>query len=46
VAARTGRSPGEIASLIDPFAPPPGTDRELAALAQRLTELDREVSHR
>jgi hypothetical protein len=45
VAARTGRSPGEIASLIDPFASPPGTDRELAALAQRLTELDREVSH-
>ncbi len=45
VAARTGRPPGEIDALIGPTAYPPGDDRELAGLAQRLIELDREVSH-
>jgi hypothetical protein len=46
VAARTGRTVEDVESLIGPTAPPPGNDRELADLAQRLTELDREVSHR
>jgi hypothetical protein len=46
VAARTGRSTSEIDQLIGPTAFPPGDDRELATLAQRLTELDREVSPR
>lgn len=46
VAARTGRSAAEIEALIGPTAFPPGDDRELATIAQRLTELDREVSHR
>jgi len=46
LAACTGRPVGEIQALVGPTAFPPGNDRELAALAQRLTELDREVSHR
>jgi hypothetical protein len=46
VAARTGRPVWEIEALIGPTAFAPGDDRELADLAQRLTELDREVSHR
>jgi hypothetical protein len=46
VAARTGRPVAEVAALLDPHAFPPGDDQELAALARRLTELDREVSHR
>jgi hypothetical protein len=46
VAARTGRPADEVEALIGATAPPPGSDRELADLAQRLTELDREVSHR
>jgi hypothetical protein len=46
VAARTGRPAAEVEALIGPTAYPPGDDRELATLAQRLTELDREVSHR
>lgn len=46
VAARTGRHPAEIDALIGPGAPPPTDDRALADLAQQLTELDREVSHR
>jgi hypothetical protein len=46
VAARTGRPVAEIEALIGLTAVPPGNDRELATLAQRLTELDREVSHR
>jgi hypothetical protein len=46
IAARTGRPPAEIDALIGPTAFPPGDDRELARLAQRLTELDREVSPR
>jgi hypothetical protein len=46
VAARTGRPASEVDALIGPTAFPPGDDRELASLAQRLTELDREVSHR
>lgn len=45
VAARTGRAPADVEALIGPTAFPPGDDRELAGLAQRLTELDREVSH-
>ena len=44
---RTGRPSAEVDALIGPAASPTrATDRELAALAQRLTELDREVSHR
>jgi hypothetical protein len=46
VAAHTGRPAAEVEALIGPTAYPPGDDRELAGLAQRLTELDREVSHR
>jgi hypothetical protein len=46
IAARTGRPPAEIDALIGPTAFPPGDDGELARLAQRLTELDREVSPR
>jgi hypothetical protein len=46
VSARTGRRPAEIEALIGPAAAPPTDDRALADLAQRLTELDREVSHR
>jgi hypothetical protein len=46
VATRTGRPVAEIEALIGPTALPPGDDRELAALAQRLNELDREVSPR
>lgn len=46
VVARTGRTTEDVEALIGPTAPPPGSDRELADLAQRLTELDREVSHR
>lgn len=46
VAARTGRPAPEVESLIGPTAYPPHDDRELAALAQRLRELDREVSDR
>jgi hypothetical protein len=46
VARRTGRPAAEIESLIGPTALPPGDDRELAAIALHLTELDREVSHR
>jgi hypothetical protein len=46
VAARTGRPAAEIDALIGSAAHPPRDDRELAGLAQRLTELDREVSHR
>lgn len=46
VAARTGRPAYEIEALIGPRALPPGDDRQLASLAQQLTELDREVSPR
>ncbi len=46
VASRTGRSAPEVDALISPTAFPPGSDRELADLAQQLTELDREVSPR
>jgi len=46
VAARTGRPAAEIEDLIGSTAFPPRDDRELARLAQRLGELDREVSHR
>jgi hypothetical protein len=46
VATRTGLPPAEVDALIGPAAPSPQDDRELAVLAQRLTELDREVSHR
>jgi hypothetical protein len=44
VASRTGRTPADVDALIGPTAYPPRDDRELADLAQRLTELDREVS--
>ncbi|WP_299050469.1 DUF4350 domain-containing protein [uncultured Nocardioides sp.] len=43
VARRTARHPAEVAWLIDPTAPPPGTDTELVDLADALAELDREV---
>jgi uncharacterized protein DUF4350 len=46
VAARTGRPLTEVESLLGPTTGPPADDRALAALAQQLTELDREVSHR
>lgn len=46
VATRTGRPPQEIDVLIGPHALPPHDDRGLAELADRLTELDREVSPR
>jgi len=46
VAVHTGRPPAEIDTLIGPTAFPPRDDQELTSLASRLTELDREVSHR
>jgi hypothetical protein len=46
LAARTGRPVPEIDALIGPHAPAPPDDRGLSDLARRLTELDREVSHR
>lgn len=46
VAARTGRPAGEIEELIGADALSPIDDQGLADLAQRLTELDREVAHR
>jgi hypothetical protein len=46
VSARTGRPPAEVDALIGVAAAAPTDDRALADLAQRLTELDREVSHR
>jgi hypothetical protein len=46
VAGRTGRPVPEIDALIGASAQPPGDDSGLAELARRLTELDREVSHR
>jgi hypothetical protein len=46
VAVRSGRPVAEVDALIGSTAHPPRDDRELAALAQRLSELDREVSHR
>jgi hypothetical protein len=46
VAAHTARPVAEIDALIGPTAFPPGDDQELASLASRLIELDREVSHR
>jgi hypothetical protein len=46
VAAHTGRPVAEVQELLGPGAPPPADDRDLVTLADRLTELDREVSHR
>ncbi len=46
VAGRTGRPVQEIDHLIGPGARSPVDDPGLADLARRLTELDREVSHR
>ena len=46
VAVHTGRPPAEIDTLIGLTAFPPRDDQELTSLASRLTELDREVSHR
>jgi hypothetical protein len=46
VATRTGRPIPDVDALIGPYAPVPHDDRGLSDLARRLTELDREVSHR
>jgi hypothetical protein len=46
LATQLGRPVEEIDALIGPHAPAPHDDRGLATLAQRLDELDREVSHR
>ena len=46
VAARTARSPAEVAALLSPDAPAPGSDHDLITLAQDLDQLDREVRHR
>jgi hypothetical protein len=43
VARAVGRSPDEVAGLLDDAAPPPRTDDELIRLAASLAELDREV---
>jgi len=43
VARRTARHPAEVAWLLDPTAPPPGSDDELVDLADALAALDREV---
>jgi len=45
VAEHTGRRLDEVDGLLRPDAPPPAHDRDLADLARRLDELDREVSH-
>lgn len=45
VAAHTGRPLAEVEELLGPTSPPPAGDRDLVALADALTELDREVSH-
>jgi hypothetical protein len=46
VADHTGRPVAEVEALLLPDAAPPVHDRDLTDLAQRLAELDREVSHR
>lgn len=43
VVRHTGRARDEVAWLLGPGAPPPTTDHDLIALADRLAELDREV---
>jgi hypothetical protein len=45
VAAHAGRSADEVDRLLSPDAVPPAHDHDLADLARRLDELDREVSH-
>jgi hypothetical protein len=45
VADRTGRPVDEVDALLRPDPDPPDHDRDLADLARRLDELDREVSH-
>ncbi len=45
VAARTGRDPAEVARLLEPGGPPPGSDHDLIMLAQDLDRLDREAQH-
>jgi hypothetical protein len=45
VAAHSGRGVDEVDALLRPDAIPPAHDRDLADLARRLDELDREVSH-
>ena len=45
VADLTGRGVDEVDALLRPGADPPAHDRDLADLARRLDELDREVSH-
>jgi hypothetical protein len=46
VAAYTGRPLSEVEAMLGPAHVPPRDDADLAALAQQLTRLDREVSHR
>jgi hypothetical protein len=46
VADHTGRTVDDVSTLLRPDAPPPAHDRDLTDLAQRLAELDREVSQR
>ncbi len=45
VAAHAGRSVDEVDALLRTDAIPPAHDRDLADLARRLDDLDREVSH-
>jgi hypothetical protein len=45
VAAHSGRGTDEVDALLRPDAAPPAHDSDLADLARRLDELDREVSH-
>jgi hypothetical protein len=45
VAEHTGRRADDVEALLRPDAAPPAHDRDLADLARRLDELDREVSH-
>jgi len=44
VAAHAGRNVDEVDALLSPDAVPPAHDHDLADLARRLDELDREVS--
>ena len=43
LARRTGRTHEDVEGLLGPGTPPPATDHDLIALAERLAELDREV---
>lgn len=46
VARNSGRTVAEVAALISPRGPAPGSDQDLISLAQQLAELEREVSQR